>query len=392
MMRRVRPVLIWLHRWVGLTVGLLFTVVSVSGSLLLFQPWFFTWAHGDLIPPHLSPRIGSVDQWVENARRAVPELGNPIAIWPPHVEHNISDAAMLIFQGLPPGGLGNMGFAGVLVAPATGEVLGVVDIDRSPAYAPLFLHRDLWAGQTGQIVSGVMAIGTLLLLVIGLYLWWPALSRLPRRLSPRPWRTTFMRARPLHDWIGAWTFVFLVILTATGLSLVRGTWVSPVLDTVVGPEPSEPVHDEAACGTPMGYDAAIVRAQQLVPAGTWRSVYPADLAATRWEITFAEPGSDALHRETHVIANLDCGTVAVEATPETRSAREATELWIAGLHDGTAFGTPGTIVVAILGLSPLVLMWSGVLMWLRRNGWIASAARARRVAFESAPQAEALRD
>jgi iron complex outermembrane recepter protein len=28
-----------------------------------------------------------------------------------------------------------------------------------PAWAPLFLHRDLWAGQTGQVISAVMAIG-----------------------------------------------------------------------------------------------------------------------------------------------------------------------------------------------------------------------------------------
>jgi hypothetical protein len=35
---------------------------------------------------------------------------------------------MLVFGGQPPGGLGNMGFAGVLVAPDTGRVFGVISV------------------------------------------------------------------------------------------------------------------------------------------------------------------------------------------------------------------------------------------------------------------------
>jgi uncharacterized iron-regulated membrane protein len=383
---RLHRALVWTHRWVGLTVGLVFTIVSVSGTLLLFQPQYFRWAHGELFPERMSTEVGSLDRWVENARNAVPHLHGPIAVWAPHVEHNATDAGMLVFDGQRPGGLGNMGFVGVLVAPDTGNVLGIVDIDRSPAYAPLFLHRDLWAGSSGQIVSGIMAIGTLVLLVLGLYLWWPALvAQIPRKLAPRPVRKTFTRARPLHDWVGVWTLPVLLVLTATGLYLVRPTWIAPVLEIAAGPENTAPASAQQ-CASPIGFDAAIARAMSLVPGAAWKAVYPTD-SAERWELTFATNGNDALHRETHVIADLQCGTVTVEATPENRSTREAAEMWLIGLHDGTALGTPGMMLVSFAGLSPLLLMWSGLRMWLRRRNVSGARAEGRQRVRDMAPAA-----
>jgi uncharacterized iron-regulated membrane protein len=360
-----RAPLLWIHRWVGLTLGLFFAVVGLSGSLLYFQPQFFRWAHGDLIPAGLSQQTGSIDRWVSQSHAAVPDLMGPIAIWLPHVDHNVSDAGMVVYAGRPPGGLGHMGIVGVLVAPATGDVLGVVDIDRSPAYAPIFLHRDLWAGAAGRVVSGIMAVAVLVMLVVGLYLWWPPLPRILRKLSIRPLRRTLTRATPMHEWIGIWTLAILLVLTATGLALVQPTWVDPTLTFVAGPEVDEPV--PGACTGPIGFQAAVDRAQALAPGGTLREIVPTDAAMKIWQIAFAVPGKPSPLDDTHVHADLACGTVAVESTASTRTRRHALEIWMSGLHDGTAFGTPGEIVVSIVGIAPVVLAWSGVLMWWRKR-------------------------
>lgn len=141
------------------------------------------------------------EQWFRHARGATPSGLHLTLLW---VHRWLGLTLGLIFTGLKPGGLCNMGFAGVLVAPSTGAVLGVFDVDRSPAYAPLFFHRDLWAGESGRILSGVMAVATLLSLSIGLYLWWPPRKYLLRRLSPRPWRATLSNAVRLHDRTGIW--------------------------------------------------------------------------------------------------------------------------------------------------------------------------------------------
>jgi uncharacterized iron-regulated membrane protein len=364
--------LVWAHRWLGLTVGLIFTIVSVSGSALLFQDHYWEWAHGHLTPPDMSAEIGSIDRWIEQGKKAVPDLGEPIAVWPPHVEHNLSDAGMLIFAGRKPGGLGNMGFAAVLVAPATGNVLGVVDVDRSPAYAPLFLHRDLWTGQTGQAISAIMAIGTLLLLVIGIYLWWPPWAQFVRRLLGKPWRS-LKQARPLHDWVGVWTLIILTALVASGLALVRPAWVEPALNAVAGLEP-EPPPLAATCAGPVTFDAALARASALVPGGRFKSLYPIDYPKfRRWELVLEPEGAAGRRGESHVLVDRECGGVTLEATPATRSGHETASMWLSDIHDGAAFGRGGPLFVSLMGLSPVVLFWSGILLWLR--GRRRSAAR-----------------
>ena len=365
---RLRSALYWLHRWLGLSLGLIFAVVALSGSLLLFQPQYFKWAHGHMIPGGLVQEPGSIDAWVENGRATVPGLGEPIAIWRPHVSHNVSEAGMLIFAGLDPGGLGNMGFVGMLVAPATGSVLGTFDVDRSPAYAPLFLHRDLWTGEAGRIVNGVMAIGSLLFLLIGLYLWWPRPGRILRKLSPRPWRTTLTNVALLHEWTGVWTLLALLVSVASGLYLAQPTWVEPTL-ALLPDRHEEKSHDQSACQEAIGFDAALARASALVPTGSrWTALYPHDEDPQKWEITFKTGrDTDAEHGDTHVIADLRCGTVTVHETSETRSSREAAEVWLEGLHSGTIFGRPGEIIVALLGLIPLVMYVTGLINWWRKR-------------------------
>ncbi len=364
---RLRPALHWLHRWLGLSLGLIFAVVALSGSLLLFQPQYFKWAHGHMIPDGLAQEPGSIDAWVENGRATVPGLGEPVAIWRPHVSHNVSEAGMLIFAGLEPGGLGNMGLMGTLVAPATGRVLGTFDVDRSPAYAPIFLHRDLWTGEAGRIVNGVMAIGSLLFLPIGLYLWWPRSGRILPKLSPRPWRTTFTSVALLHEWAGVWTLVALLALAASGLYLVQPTWVEPTL-ALLPDRHQEKSHDQSACQEAIGFDAALARASGMVPTGRWTAIYPHDEDPQKWEIMFKTGrDTDAEHGDTHVIADLRCGTVTVHETSETRSSRDAAEVWLEGLHSGTIFGRPGEIIVALLGLIPLVMYVTGLINWWRKR-------------------------
>jgi uncharacterized iron-regulated membrane protein len=367
-LRRSRPGLRWLHRWLGLTLGLVYAVIALSGTLLLFQPLYFEWAHGTLIPDEMDPQPGSVDAWVANGRAAVPALGEPIAIWRPHVSHNVSDAGMMIFAGREPGGLGNMGFVGVLIAPASGAVLGTIDVDRSPAYAPLFLHRDLWAGATGRLVNGVVAVASLVTLGLGLYLWWPGRRRLGRKLSPLPWRRTLQSARRLHDWTGAITLVALIALSASGLYLVQPRWVEPLLAAFPKEKEKEP--DRTACRGEIGFDAALSAARALVPGSAWTAIYPKGRGSRIWNIALAAgDDADAEHGGFWATADLACGTIELRESPATRSARDTAEIVLTGLHDGSLFGRVGEIVVAILGIVPVLLAITGLMLWSRKRAF-----------------------
>ena len=373
----VKDVLRRLHRWIGLTLGFGLTVISVSGTLLLFQPQFFRWAHGELIPAGTSQQqVGSLETWVENADAAVPGVAGPFFIWPPQTSHNISDAGMVLYRD-EPGGLGKSGFIAVLVAPATGAVLGVVDIDRSPAYAPIFLHGRLWAGPVGIVLVGSIAAGSLLLLLIGPYLWWPPRERLVRKLSVRPWKSTFLHAARLHDWAGIWSFMLLIVVVGTGLYMARPDWVAPVLKLLPSTQATAAAHSvhasahtgvesvQGTCRDPIGLDRATTDAHALAPGTVFHALHAMgnELPVRRWRVGFKPAQATAPTQQTFVDIDLQCGTVALVGTPDARAERETAELLLEGLHDGTQFGFAGQILVAIVGLIPLVLMWSGLVRW-----------------------------
>jgi uncharacterized iron-regulated membrane protein len=356
----------WLHRWIGLSLGLVLTLICLSGASLLFHPQFFRWAHGDLFPAVMSPRIGSIDAWVKSANAAVPALGSPLYIWVPQTSHNISDAGMVLYRDAP-SGFGKLGLTAVLVAPSSGEVLGVVNIDRSPAYAPIFLHGRLWAGKTGLVVAAFVSVGSFVLVLIGLYLWWPPRRYLVKKLSARPLKNTFLYAGRLHDWSGAWTLPLLLMVAFTGVYMARADWLEPLLRLLPGESPHH-AHVEMSnaperCTGSAGFDTIVSKAQAMVPGAVL-----SELRATgknSWQLALKPRDSVAGTSETHLIANLDCGTVAVVGSPQARAPRDTTELLLHGLHDGTLFGLPGQIFMTLVGLIPLLLAWTGMSRWLR---------------------------
>lgn len=388
---RVKPALRWVHRWIGLTLGLILVVVSLSGSLLLFQEQFFRWAHGELIPPDLSQEAGSLDQWVASAKQAMPPgFYGPIALVAPHVDHNLTDAGMVIYLNPEQAGFLKEGYAAAFVEPATGKLVGTLDVDHSPAYAPLALHAALWAGERGEVLVAAMGIGTLIFLPLGLYLWWPAPRKLLSKLSLRPWRATLTHARSLHDWTGAWTVIVLFVLSGTGIYMGHHEWFDSVLTATVGPEPGPPAQEPATCAGPIGLDEVMRRGGELVPGGQWILAQPAEDDSMRhWRFTFKTPGS--VRQQTQVLADLQCGGVWVESTPATRSARESSELWLMTLHDGRALGEFGRILITVIGIVPLVMLWSGMRMWLHRRGWLKRPASMASATMGTDPSREAVR-
>lgn len=364
-----------IHRWLGMIVGTVLAVVGLSGTLLLFQPQFFELAHGELIPEDVAGEVGSMQAWIANAQAAVPQLQGPVVAWAPHVSHNVSRAGMLIFSNGKPGGIGNTGFVAVMVNPASGTVLGTVDIDRSPAYAPVFLHSTLWAGELGEIILSVVVVGVISMLVLGIVLWWPKSGAVARKLSAPGWAGLFGSARRAHDWVGIWCVSLLLLASLTGAYLLQPSWFGPALNLLTDDTRQELVAGPAeGCGESIGLDAAIRLAQATLRASSLASVSPSgERDSGQWRLIFDRHGSKAQHNQTHFIADTKCGRLTLDETPESRSSRETARMWLHGLHEGVALGAIGQWLVTALGIVPLILLSTGLRSWWRRRAVSTSA-------------------
>jgi uncharacterized iron-regulated membrane protein len=106
-------------------------------------------------------------------------------------------------------------------------------------------------------------------------------------------------------------------------------------------------------------------------------------------LIFSPQDSQATFRQTYVLADLRCGgIVKLDSSPANRTLTQSIELWLISLHDGTALGRPGQILIALVGLAPLVLLWSGTRMWLRRRGWLRKPKQAGDSAFPASHDTE----
>ena len=105
----------------------------------------------------------------------------------------------------------------VFVDPGTAQVLGSFVYTRTlVGFADVF-HGSLMLGDRGDAVVELMACWGLILVVTGLYLWWPRGQGLAAALTPKLKSRGRLLWREVHAVTGAWTAVLIAFLILTGL-------------------------------------------------------------------------------------------------------------------------------------------------------------------------------
>ncbi len=357
------------HLWVGLALGGVLVVISLTGSALVFRHEIDRALSPALLRVEPAGERAPLGDAVEAVRRAVPESAPRLVRLPrdaeaPHEVWLTDDRH-------------------VYVDPYRATVLGVRG-DRDGAMNTLFaLHAELLGGETGARVVGWIGLLTLLLAGTGLVLWWPAVptvAQVRRALTVAWQRGPWRLAYDLHRAGGFYTSAFLVLVAATGAALVFYAETGAVLASATGaaPPPPPPTVEEAerVLG-PAVLDDALASARRALPDGepTFVTLPRADGA----------PLAVRLRTPTEWHPN---GRSAVYLAPATGrvlradDARDAPAAWRAmhaayPLHIG-AFGGAVRAVFVVLGFAPAALSVTGALVWFRR--WRKRDRQARGVA------------
>lgn len=105
----------------------------------------------------------------------------------------------------------------VYVDPASLRVLHVVRENDRFMRVVFYLHGELRAGTAGSMLVELAASWTILLLLTGLYLWWPRGRRLSGVLYPRLRQGSRTALRDLHAVTGVWVSLLALFLLVSGL-------------------------------------------------------------------------------------------------------------------------------------------------------------------------------
>jgi uncharacterized iron-regulated membrane protein len=292
----------------------------------------------------------------------------------------------------------------VFVNPATLQVLGVVRENDRFMRVIFYLHGELLLGSRGSMVVELAASWTILMLVTGLYLWWPRNARLGGTLYPRLRQGKRIFWRDLHSVTGLWISMFALLLLLSGLPwskswggmlrTIRQTYAANTTaqDWTTGSASERAqikaentqVSDERAMhaamgmsmpgmdmgGTPSAEPMDYAPIDRLLPVIAAQHIAPPVLIAppsqhaAHWTAR-----SDADDRPRQTTIELDAATAAI--LKRTSFAQKPLLDRIIGygiaLHTGALFPPLNQILGVFTALGLMTLCTSAVVMWWRRR-------------------------
>lgn len=383
---RLRPAVRTLHLLLAVVGGVLLSIVTLSGALVVFRTEL-DWLHADThgisatrgvaidataeaialrhpgvrIQRLLTPAFtGAGDEWVLRDERGTTDVADD-EVWK------------------------------VFTDPLSGRFLG----DTRGAASAGFLawmaqfHHHLWLGHTGGILVGSAGLCLLGFIATGVWLWWPGVRRLGTALRLRWSKAGFVRTYDLHAWLGLAGIPLFLVIAITG-AMFEFRWMrSAVHYGLGGSEADRPLALRTAASTStegkprtaagLTFGGAIAAAEAALPGTSALSISPPrpGRADAAWSVLLDYRWNVGSYSGALVQLNHD-GSPRLVLDPRTMSVGGWANGQLWGLHTGTWGGAFSKTLYLVVGLLPPALLVTGILLWWYRHRQrrLVSAARA----------------
>lgn len=230
----------------------------------------------------------------------------------------------------------------------------------------LQLHTDMFLGLPGMLFLGAMGLLLIVAVVSGAVLYAPFMRRLAFG-TVRVEKAARTRWLDWHNLLGVVTLAWVLVVGATG---VVNTLATPILaywkDTALADLAA--AHDApAAPGQWASLDAAVDRAKAALPGRTLQFVaFPGTDYSTDHHYAVFFHGDTPLTTHLTTPALIDVRTGELAAVAESPWYVKALSL-SQPLHFGDYGGLALKIVWALLDLATIIILGSGVYLWLAKQ-------------------------
>ncbi|HPN70347.1 MAG TPA: PepSY-associated TM helix domain-containing protein [Saprospiraceae bacterium] len=358
-----------IHQWLGLISGLLVFIIAITGCLYAFQEEIQNWTQ-----PHRF-----VEK--ENGEFLLPSALSTIATkqLPGKHLHSIKynkngQAAEAIFYHYEP-----TYYYIMYMNPYSGKVLHTQNMEEG--FFPFILKGHFYLWFPPEIGQPIVAISTLIFLVMilsGLFLWWPKNKKTTKSRTWFRWKSTTKWKRKnfdIHAILGFYSFFIAIIFAVTGL--VWGfQWFAYGFYKSMGGEKSlvyeEPLSQKTTPidgnGLDMLYDKLMAETPNLEdievhPPETETSPIAVNTnvdAGTYWKI-------DYRYFDQYSLQELEVGHIYNRFDQSTFADKLMRMNY--DIHTGAVFGLAGKIFMFLFSLLIASLPITGFLFWYgRRKG------------------------
>ncbi len=371
------------HFYAGLLTLPFVTVLSISGAIYLFKPQIEAWNDRAYDSLTIHQRTTVAEQ-VQAALASVPE-STPNGY---ELPETVQSAARVIVRR-------NGAAIRVYVHPETLAILHSIPENQRFMKVLFRLHGELLMGDRGSNIVELAASWTIIMIVSGLYLWWPRNTRgLAGVLYPRLRKGSRIFWRDLHSVCGVWISTLALFLLLTGLPWakfwgnyfktirsVTGTAVAQQDWTTGSERSSAGRRSEGASGEHGGGGggrrsgggvmpkdmAAFDRVAAAVqPLGLQPPVIiaPPSQGSENWTAKSNTPNRP--YRVNLVVNGTTGAIVSREGFQDRHWVDRMVGTGIAA-HEGQLFGWPNQLLGLLTALGLVLLSVSGVVMWWRRR-------------------------
>jgi uncharacterized iron-regulated membrane protein len=343
----MRAVIFKLHMLGGLVAAVFVVVLGLTGSIMAFE---------DELDHVTHPRLFKVTP--AGTPMQLTDLGTRVA--EAHPGKRIGGYGM----GVTPDLSYYVALGGTVfyVNQYTGETLG----ERSgPTWLAQIhqLHLRLLAGATGKTIVSWAGVLMLLLMISGLYLWWPV-----KRISVNWTAAGRRRWFDLHNTIGVLAFVFLFIVSLTGVVIGFESVTSPMFYRLTDSQPypfAVPVTPKPGAPLLTPDDAVAMARTAMAGAQPIAVSAPSPKSAYRVAMRFPEdltPGG-----RTRVYVDPYTGAVLEAESSRTTAAGTRIVNLNRAIHTGDVFGIPSKILMSLVSLAAVAQVITGLTMWWKRR-------------------------
>ncbi|MFC7287497.1 PepSY-associated TM helix domain-containing protein [Herminiimonas glaciei] len=351
----------WIHKWSSLVCTVFMLLLCITGLPLIFHHEI-----GHLLGteieaaemPANTPRI-SMDRVMQIALAQHPAKVGMFASQEP-------DDDRIWFVTLATTPTSEVDMKQVAVDARTGEVLGQPPLSSGFMYIMFSLHVNLFAGLAGMLFLGFMGILLLVAIISGVVLYGPFMKKLEFG-TVRTERSTRLKWLDLHNLLGIVTLAWLLVVGATGVintwaDLLVKYWQFDQMAEMVAPYKGKPPITELG-SLQKAVDAAIALEPDMKMGFI---AFPGT--------SFSSPHHYGIFmRGTEALTSRLFKPVLVDATSGEVTDSRTLPWYLTGLlvsqplHFGDYGGRPMQIMWAILDLISIVVLGSGLYLWIVRR-------------------------
>lgn len=372
-----------IHLYMGLSLGAIFIMLGLTGSLIAWLPELDALLNPALLRASSAAEPGTRHALASSQLQTViemledqPSYGRPSQVWLPHSQEGVYIAWYSQPKAKAQSAFEQKISRQVMVDPHTLQIKGERNWGEFGLSRPLLmptlfhLHHYFLAGEAGKLVLSVSGVLLLVLIILGLVLWWPRLKwkSLKKALGVSHGGSWPRFHYSLHRSAGFYATPVFMVLAVSGIYLNMPNWIVPIVGSVMNVSPKAKVSNETVSATsPLDAARAMDIAQSLYPDARITRIALPTAHTAPFEVRVRQHGDIHEGGGTRVTIDSNSGKVLKIVDPTRAPAGDVFLSWQFPLHSGQAFGSIGKALMSIFGLMPLLFAVTGIYMWLKRK-------------------------